>query len=106
MHNRTPKSWQAIRRTLPIDEQRVALYRRLMDAEARLDHVRERRRMSDTAFGDVLDAVEADPERNRSDVDVYLSALARYVGALGGHLDVLAVFPEETISLLREPGSS
>jgi hypothetical protein len=36
--------------------------------------------------------------------DVYLSTLARYIAALGGHLEVLAVFPEETITLLPEPG--
>ena len=27
----------------------------------------------------------------------------RYVAALGGHLEVRAVFPEETVTLLREP---
>jgi hypothetical protein len=37
--------------------------------------------------------------------DVYLDALARYVAALGGHVEVRAVFPDETITLLREPGS-
>jgi hypothetical protein len=36
---------------------------------------------------------------------VYLDALMRYVAALGGHLEVRAVFPDETITLLREPPS-
>jgi hypothetical protein len=63
-------NWREIRRQLPLNEERVAMYRRLMDAEARLDS------------------------------DDYLSALARDVAALGGHLEVRAVLPDETITLL------
>ena len=42
--------------------------------------------------------------RIEQEEDVYLSTLARYVAALGGHLEVLAVFEDETVTLLREPG--
>jgi hypothetical protein len=84
------KSWREIRRQLPLNEERVALYRRLMDAEGRLEEVRRRRGVSATA----LDAGESDD---------YLSTLARYVAELGGHLEVRAVFPDESITLLREP---
>jgi hypothetical protein len=44
--------------------------------------------------------------RIEQEEDVYLSTLARYVAALGGHLEVLAVFPEETVTVLREPDPS
>jgi len=86
------KSWREIRRQLPLNEERVAMYRRLMDAEARLEPVRLRHGVGETA-----------PEAGES--DDYLATLARYVAALGGHLEVRAVFPEETITLLREPGA-
>ena len=33
------------------------------------------------------------------EADVRLSTLSRYVEALGGHLEVLAAFPEETVAL-------
>jgi hypothetical protein len=59
--------------------------------------VRRRRGVSETAFGDAREASE------ESAPDVYLDALTRYVAALGGHLEVRAVFPEETITLLRQP---
>ncbi|HEV3390394.1 MAG TPA: hypothetical protein VG057_15350 [Solirubrobacteraceae bacterium] len=79
----------------------MATYKRLMEAEVRLDDVRRRRGVSDTALGDVLDASE-----EGSAEDIYLSTLARYVAALGGHLEVQAVFPEERITLLRQPDSA
>jgi hypothetical protein len=94
------KSWRDIRRALALNETRVAMYRRLMDAEERLDPLRRRRGVTDTAFGDALEASEEDVEP-----DLYLATVARYVAELGGHLEVRAVFPEETITLLRGPAS-
>ena len=98
------KDWREIRRELALNEERVAMYRRIMDAEDRLDAVRRRRGLSETALGDALEASESAADGDRDD-DVYLDALTRYVAALGGHLEVQAVFPEETITLLREPAT-
>ena len=98
------KNWREIRRELALNEERVAMYRRIMDAEDRLDAVRRRRGLSETALGDALEASESAADGDRHD-DVYLDALTRYVAALGGHLEVQAVFPEETITLLREPAT-
>jgi hypothetical protein len=78
----------------------VTTYRRLMTAEERLDPVRLRRGVSETAIADAIDHAISSPE---PEDDVYLSAVARYVAALGGHVEVVAVFPEETVTLLREP---
>jgi hypothetical protein len=96
------KNWRQIRRELALNEQRVAMYGRLMEAEERLEPVRQRRGVSDTALGDAIEASESAHDGDRHD-DVYLDALTRYVAALGGHLEIRAVFPEETITLLREP---
>jgi len=98
------KNWREIRPQLPLNEKRIAVYKRLMDAEVRLDAVCRRRRVSETALGDALDASELAGAGDRHD-DVYVDALGRYVAALGGHLEVRAVFPDETITLLREPPS-
>jgi hypothetical protein len=98
------KNWREIRRELALNERRVAMHRRLMDAEDRLDAVRHRRGVNETALGDALEASESAGDGDRHD-DVYLDALTRYVAALGGHLEVQAVFPEETITLLREPAT-
>jgi hypothetical protein len=96
------KNWREIREQRPLNEARVAMYRRLMDAEDRLDAVRRRRGVGETALGDALEASESTGAGDRHD-DVYLDALARYVAALGGQVEVRAVFPDETITLLREP---
>ncbi len=98
------KNWRAIREQRPLNEERVAMNRRLMDAETRLDAVRRRRGVSETAFGDTLEASESGSARGQHE-DVYLDTVARYVASLGGRLEVQAVFPEETITLLREPAS-
>lgn len=97
MANRPFKTWREIRGQRALNEARVATYRRLMDAEARLDEVRRRRGVSDEAIDNALELGEQ-PED-----DFYVSTLARYVTALGGYLEVRAVFPEETVTLLREP---
>lgn len=93
-------NWRAIREQRPLNEQRLAMYGRIMDAEERLEPARLRRGLSDTALGDAIEASEAAND-DRYD-DVYLDALTRYVAALGGHIEISAIFPEETITLLRQ----
>jgi hypothetical protein len=99
------KNWREIREQRPLNEQRVAMYGRIMDAEDRLEPVRRRRGLSETALGDALEASESVDDGDRHD-DVYLDAMTRYVAALGGHLEVRAVFPEETVTLLQDPPPS
>jgi hypothetical protein len=55
---------------------------------------------------DVLAALDAIDERMSEDErreDLYLSALAHFVGALGGRLEVRAVVGGEEILVRREP---
>ena len=95
------KNWREILQQRPLNEARVAMYGRLMEAEDRLEAVRRRRGVSETALGDALEASESAGAGDRHE-DVYLDALTRYVAALGGHLEVRAVFTDETITLLSE----
>ncbi len=97
------RSWRTIRGQRPLNEGHVAAYRRLMEAELQLAEARRRRGVSQAAIADALEVSQPNVSRIEQQDDVYLSTLARYVAALGGHLEVLAVFPEETITLLREP---
>jgi hypothetical protein len=90
------KTWREIRGELPLNETQMVTYKRLMDAEARLDGMRRRKGVRDTALGDALEETE-----EQCTDDVYLSALARYVAALGGELEVRAVFADETVTLAR-----
>ncbi|MGH2877186.1 MAG: helix-turn-helix domain-containing protein [Solirubrobacteraceae bacterium] len=96
------KNWHTIRAQRPLNEQRVAAYKRLMQAELRLSELRNRRGLSQAAIADALSVSQPNISRIEQEDDVYLSTLARYVAALGGHLEVQAVFPDETITVLRE----
>jgi DNA-binding XRE family transcriptional regulator len=92
-----------VRAQRPLDEGRVETYRRLMDAELKLAAVRRRRGVSQATLAGELGVSQPNVSRIEQEDDVYLSTLARYVAALGGQLQVVAVFPEETVSLLEVP---
>jgi hypothetical protein len=104
MPSRFTKTWETVRRERPLNEQRVATYVRLMEAQERIAQARSRRGESRARIEDALAVSEAEIEKEGEDEeDLYLSALARYVEALGGRLEVQAVFPEETIVVRVEP---
>ncbi|HEY3726286.1 MAG TPA: helix-turn-helix transcriptional regulator [Solirubrobacteraceae bacterium] len=74
-----------------------------MEAELRLAEVRRRRGVSQATMAEALDVSQPNISRIEQEDDVYLSTVARYVAALGGHLEVRAVFGDETITLLSDP---
>ena len=74
-----------------------------MQAELRLGEVRNRRGLSQAEIAEALEVTQPNISRIEQEEDVYLSTLVRYVAALGGQLEVNAVFPDETINLLGEP---
>ncbi len=74
-----------------------------MSAETQLAELRHRRGVSQATIAAALEVSQPNVSRIEREEDVYLSTLARYVAALGGHLEVLAVFPDETVTVLREP---
>ena len=99
------KDWRTVRGQRPLNEERVATYKRLMEAEVRLADLRRRRGVSQATIARALEVSQPNVSRVEQEDDVYLSTLARYIAALGGHLEVQAVFPDETITVLREPNS-
>ena len=104
MGSNDAKSWRTVRGGRPLSEKRMDTYQRLTDAESLLDHVRRRRAVRETAMADALDAIEGGGDQIQPEDDLYLRTITRYVIELGGHIEVLAVFPEETVTLLAEPG--
>lgn len=93
--------WQSIRGSRPLNEARIRTHRRLMDAEIALYPRHERLGAAESLLGDILDARE--PETPEPVEDLYLATLAEYVAALGGHIEIRAIFPDEQVRLLREP---
>jgi hypothetical protein len=82
---------------------RVKLYERLMEAQEKIAQARYARGVTDELVLGALDAAEAgisDAERRE---DLYVSSLAAYVEALGGHVEVSAVFDDDRIVARRDP---
>lgn len=86
----------------PVNAVRVELYRRLMEAQEQIARALYRRGVSDERVRAALDAIDERLTEDERREDLYLSALSRYVEALGGRLEVRAVFGEEAIVLRRK----
>lgn len=83
----------------PEGRARVDAYRRLMDAVVSLYRLREERGLTQIDVAKALDVTQGNVSRVENASDLYISTLARYVEALGGHLELTAVFPDQVVSL-------
>jgi DNA-binding XRE family transcriptional regulator len=102
------KSFDILRRKVRADPERarrVAEHKRaILDALA-LAEAREQRNVTQKEIAEMLGVTQANVSRIEREEDVYLSTLRRYVEALGGRLEVSAVFPDTTVSLSRSKRS-
>jgi transcriptional regulator with XRE-family HTH domain len=64
-----------------------------------LDEIREHRSLSQNDVAGVLGASQARVSQLENQSDLYLSTLKRYIEALGGELEVAAVFDGERIEI-------
>lgn len=86
----------------PVNVIRIRLYERLMEAQDQIAQARYTRGASDESVLAAMDAAEVGISDDERAEDLYLASLAAYVEALGGRLELHAVFPEETIVVRRE----
>jgi hypothetical protein len=91
---------ESLRAESPVNENRVAAYRRLIEAERLLYELLQRRGLTGPALDGVFDDMQNAGGAAESDVETYLSIVSAEVAALGGHLELRAVFPDETVTLL------
>ena len=82
---------------------RAELYRRLMEAQERIAHALYRRGTSDEQVRVALDAVDEQITNDERREDLYLSALEHYVTALGGRIEVRAVFGDVDVVVRPSP---
>jgi hypothetical protein len=102
MAPRPTKSWAVVRGELPIDEARVAAYALIIEAQRRIAAARTRAGVTDAEIDAALEACEPANPESLTHEELYLGTIGRFVTALGGRLDVAAVFGDERIDL---PGS-
>ena len=96
------KRWDEVTKELreqPGDEERMAAARaRLAEEEAtyfrHLHELRRAREMTQVALAKQLNMVQPSVSRLERQADLYVSTLRRYIEALGGRLEIHAVFPD------------
>ncbi len=98
------RSWDDVRSDGTVNEMRAKIYERLMEAEERIARTLYKRGFSHDVVLAALDAVDERLSEDERREDLYLSALGRYVEALGGELEIRAVFGDDTILVRRVPG--
>jgi hypothetical protein len=92
-------NWRQVRADRPLNERNVAAYARLMEAETRLYGWWEQRQPTTTWVTEALGFPV------QESTDLWIAALGEKIAAMGGHLELTAVFGNETLTLLREPGA-
>lgn len=96
------RKWSTLRDQLRADlvknEQYEPMRKATADAE-RLGKLREARRKTQVQLAAAIGTTQANISRLENRGDLYLSTLSEYVQALGGHLELRAVFPDEVIEI-------
>jgi DNA-binding XRE family transcriptional regulator len=103
--NVTAKNWREVRRTLsPEREAKIEARVKAELARLPLAEVRKARALTQTRLAEILRVNQAAISKMEQRTDMYLSTLRSYIEAMGGSLEVRAVFPEAEI-LLEHIGS-
>jgi len=89
-----------------VNAKRAAIYEQVMEAQDRIAHALYRRGVANATVLEALDAADERLTEDEQRDDLYLSILAHYVAALGGRLEVRAVFAEEAIVVSTRPDSA
>ena len=69
--------------------------------EMALDELREARRLTQEQLAEQLGVGQAEVSRLERRTDMYVSTLNRMVEAMGGHLEIRAVFPDGVVPIRR-----
>ena len=75
-------------------------------ASMSLDALRKAREMTQLQLGEVLGVHQSEVSKIEHRTDICVSTLVDYIEALGGHLEIRAVFPDRQIriSQFEDPG--
>ncbi|MGH9174619.1 MAG: XRE family transcriptional regulator [Vicinamibacterales bacterium] len=71
-----------------------------MDDILALTQLREARSVTQREVTQTLDVSQANISRIEHEDDLYLSTLSSYVAALGGRLELRAVFPDKIVEIV------
>jgi DNA-binding XRE family transcriptional regulator len=92
--------WREVRRTHPPEVEDV-IRQRVKDAAGvmTLYQLREARKLTQVSLAKVLEVNQGAVSRMEKRTDMYLSTLRSYIQAMGGQLQVKAIFPEGEVEI-------
>jgi len=73
-------------------------FRRIV-AEMPLEELRAARELTQTSLAKILDVGQSEVSKIEKRTDMYVSTLASYVKAMGGELEICAVFPDGKVKI-------
>jgi transcriptional regulator with XRE-family HTH domain len=79
---------------------RVDTLKRLMELEVKLAELRESRGITQATIAEGLATSRPNISRIEHEDDLRVSTLTRYIDALGGQIEIRAVFPGDAITLI------
>jgi DNA-binding XRE family transcriptional regulator len=95
-----PKNFKELYNRMPeTSRKRVEERVRITRHEMALEEMRRARSLTQTAIAEHLGIDQGAVSKIEKRTDMYLSTLRNYVEAMGGKLELRAVFPEETVDL-------
>lgn len=94
------------RRGDPDWDAKVAERQRAIEDALALAQLRQSRQVTQVQLAEQLGISQGNVSRLETRSDVYLSTLRSYVEALGGHLEIAAVFGDERVAVAVGPGGS
>jgi DNA-binding XRE family transcriptional regulator len=97
----TRKFHELVQAMRPERQQKIANRVRQSLASMPLDEVRKARQMTQAKLAETLGVNQGEISKIEHRTDIYISTLAGYVEALGGKLEIRAVFPDREMRITQ-----
>jgi transcriptional regulator with XRE-family HTH domain len=99
-HDIMAHKWRDIRRTLsPEQEAETRHYVRSVVEASTLNQLREARNLTQASLATVLGVNQGSVSKMEKRTDMYVSTLRSFIQAMGGQLQIKAVFPEGEVEI-------
>jgi transcriptional regulator with XRE-family HTH domain len=83
----------------PASRERVQARAKQLVEEMALDELRAAREMTQVSLAKILNVNQSEISKIENRMDMYVSTLANFVQAMGGELEICAVFPEGRVRI-------
>jgi len=95
-----PKTFNSLRKKMSLQAQTLAKEKtQVMLQKMPLHELRYARQVSQARLAEILSTKQANISRIERRTDMYVSTLRSYIEAMGGHLDIIASFPEGEVRI-------